>query len=89
MTDDPNECSRRHVFTSRLSRKHCDGASMFEKRDSIDRTPWLVRNTPSLAIVIFNIYAATYLRKIKILKMRAMIILRPAFYPHKRTPNES
>ena len=39
MTDDLNECSRKHIFTSRLSNTHCDGASMFEKRDSIDRTP--------------------------------------------------
>lgn len=51
MTDDFNEC-RRHVFTSRLSRTRCDAASMFEKRDSIDRTPCSVRNTPSLAAVL-------------------------------------
>ena len=89
MTEDLNERSRRHCFTSRLSRTHCDGASMFKKRDSIDRTPWSVRDTPSLAIIFFVIFAATYLRGIKTLKMRAMIFLRPAFYPHKRTPNES
>lgn len=51
MAADFNEC-RRQVSTSRLSRTRCDGASMFEKRDSMDRTPWSVRNTPSLAAVL-------------------------------------
>jgi hypothetical protein len=87
MTDDFNEC-RRHVSTSRLSRTRCDGVSMFEKRDSIDRRPWSVRNTPSPAIVPFNIYAATHLRGFKKSKRTTMIFLRPVFYPHKRMPNE-